>query len=146
MRHIVAELVKDGWGRYVPRMSCLREDGSTDVLCEHTLVDFIAEAYMPDDEELDRLLDLAERDGYTPSTTDAVHYGINEKSLWCRPPEALPGHVSISNEYSGAVPGPQQFTFDQFRTVLRHWREFQKLLAREGPDKLAGRRFEVTIP
>ena len=39
-----------------------------------------------------------------------------------------------------------QFTYEQFRAALKHWREFRELMAREGKDKLVGRRFEAIFP
>jgi hypothetical protein len=63
---------------------------------------------------------------------------------------AQPGHICISNEntneYSTEGGQPQQFTYEQFRAALKHWREFREMMEREGKENLVGRRYEAVFP
>jgi hypothetical protein len=78
-------------------------------------------------------------------------WGVNDTNIWLVAPMAQPGHVCIANENSGEFSTeeggqPQQFTYEQFHAALSHWREFQKMLAREGKENLVGRRYEAVLP
>src|SRR5450830_510301 len=93
----------------------------------------------------------AEAGRYVSPNPSIPDWGVNDINIWLLAPMAQPAHVCITNEnteYSSdeEYGKPQQFTYEQFRAALKHWREFQKLIAREGKEKLVGQRFEVAFP
>lgn len=94
---------------------------------------------------------MAEVGTYVSPDPSLPDWSVNDKNVWLVPPMAEPGHVCISNENAGDFSvsdggQAQQFTYEQFRAALKHWREFRDLMAREGKDKLVGRRCEAVFP
>lgn len=126
------------------------KDGAHDWALTHTLLLFMTLSDARHDAELLALLTEAEAGRYVPQNPNLPDYGINDNNLWLCPPYAEPGKVAISNENTpycfDGEEGAQQFTYAQFRAVLKHWREFQVLLARDGKTAWVGRRFETELP
>lgn len=125
-------------------------DGVPDEGLSLTLLMFLGQADARHDAELLALLAEAEAGRYVPDDPGLPDWGINDINLWLRPPQAHPGHICISNEnteycFDGEA-GSQQFTFAQFRAALKHWREFEALLTRDGKAVWVGKRFEAELP
>jgi len=150
MKRLIAEVLKRPDGSSHAVLYCVGEDGRPDHAVGNTLLEFLELSY-PSAGEIEQLLVLAESGGYVPKNPEWADWGVNDVDLWLRPPMAEPGHICISNEntgeYSTAEGGqPQQFTYEQFRAALKHWREFRELMAREGKESLVGRRYEAVFP
>ena len=148
MRRLVAEFSARA---EIPVFYCLNEVDELDRSVSWTLLDLLAESWPPDDDRLEALISRAELGGYVPDDPSLPDWGVNDKNVWLIAPMAEPGHICISNEntgeYSTAEGGqPQQFTYEQFRAALKHWREFRELMAREGKESLVGRRYEAVFP
>lgn len=148
MKRIISEIFKrpDGWLSLM--FYCVDEGGQVDRAITDTLLELIEQSY-PHEDELERLVALAESGGYASPNLTLPDWGANDINIWLVPPMAKPDHVCISNENAGdfAVDGgePQQFTYEEFRLALKHWREFKDLIAREGKENLIGRRMEVPL-
>ncbi len=127
---------------------CIGEDGQVDRAITETLLDLIEQS-SPHEDELDSLVMLAESGRYVSPNLSLPDWGVNDTNIWLVPPMAKPGHVCIANENSGdfSTDGgvPQQFSYEQFRVALKHWREFMSLVAKEGKQNLVGRRHETVL-
>ena len=148
MRRLVAEISARA---EIPVFYCLNEADELDRSVSWTLLDLLAESWPPDDDQLEALISRAERSRYVPRDPSLPDWGVNDKNVWLVAPMAKPGHICISNEntaeYSTEEGGqPQQFTYEQVRVALKHWREFRELMASVGKDKLVGRRYEAVFP
>ncbi|WP_434776892.1 hypothetical protein [Neisseria sp. Ec49-e6-T10] len=117
-----------------------------------TLLDFIKQQIPEDDAELEELFQQAKNGTYKPDDPRFADYGINSNEIWLRPPIALPDHIAITNEYteysidpdSGGE--PQQFTFDQYRKVLKFWRDCQKMVEGKDLSTIIDFRQEIPFP
>lgn len=150
MKRIIAEIHASSDGVLHNLLYCVDGNNEVDRSITETLLHFV-EMSFPNESQIEQLLLLAESGGYVPKNPEWADWGVNDVDLWLRPPMAQPGHICISNEntseFSTEEGGqPQQFTYAQFRAALKHWREFRALIAREGKDKLVGRRFEAMFP
>jgi hypothetical protein len=130
---------------------CIDDLGHVDQAVTWTLLDLLAESSPPYDIQLEQLVEKVEAGRYVPLDPSLPDWSVNDKNVWLVPPIAEHGYICISNEnagdYSESDGGqPQQFTFEQFRSALKHWREFKELIAKEGKDNLVGRRFEIPWP
>lgn len=148
MRRLVAEVSAPA---EIPTFYCLSEVDKLDRNVSWTLLALLVETWPPDDYELEALISRAERGRYVPRDPTLPDWGVNDKNVWLVPPMAKPGHICISNENTGDFSTeegghPQQFTYEQFRAALKHWREFQQMMVREGKEKLVGRRYEAVFP
>ena len=151
MKKLIADISKKPDGGLRSRFYCQDADGQLDQAVSHTLLLLITESLPASDAELEALVSEAEAGCYVPREPSLPDWGVNDKNVWLVPPMAEPGHICISNEktseYSTEEGGqPQQFTYEQFRAALKHWREFQELMTRESKDKLVGRRYEAVFP
>jgi len=151
MKKLIADVSEkaDGGLRY--RYYCHGDDGQLDRAVSHTLLMLIAESIQPSDFELEALIAEAEAGHYVPHDPSLPDWNVNDKNVWVVEPMAKVGHICISNEYldeySSEEGGcPQQFTYNQFRAALKHWRGFLELSAREGKQKMVGRRCEAEFP
>jgi len=145
---LIANLFQYPSGNLIPHFSCADIAGTVAPSVTLTLCQLIAESIPPSDERLEKLVFEAEAGLYTPADPDLADWEVNEKFVWLVPPMARPGHIAISNEYSGDLAvsegaEPQQFTYAQFRAALKHWREFLALVARDGKESWVGRRYET---
>jgi hypothetical protein len=147
MKRIIADIsqLPNGW--LSPVFYCIDAEGQLDRAVTHTLLLLIQQAH-PHEAELESLVTVAESGRYASPNLKLPDWGVNDINLWLLAPMAQPGHVCISNENAGDYSAddggqPQQFTFEQFRSALKHWREFKELIAKEGKDNLVGRRFEA---
>lgn len=150
MKRLIAEVLKRSDGSFHSVLYCVGDDGRPDQAIANTLLEFLELSY-PSAAEIERLVALAEAGSYVPKNPAWADWGVNDVDLWLLPPMAKPGHICISNEntseYSREAGGqPQQFTYEQFHAALKHWREFVQAMAREGKDKLVGRRYEALFP
>lgn len=150
MKRIIAEISATPDGVLHSVLYCVGDNDEVDRSVTDTLLHFIEMSY-PSESQIEQLLVLAESGGYVPKNPEWADWGVNDVDLWLRPPMAEPGHICISNEntseYSTEEGGqPQQFTYEQFRAALKHWREFRELIAREGKENLVGRRREAAFP
>ena len=150
MKTLIAEVLKRPNGSLHSVLYCIGDDGRPDEAIANTLLEFVELSY-PSAAEIERLVALSEAGTYAPEAPALAAWGVNEVDLWLLPPMAKPGHICISNEntseYSTEEGGhPQQFTYAQFRAALKHWRAFRELIAREGKEKLVGRRYEAVFP
>ena len=148
MKRLIAEISVRA---EIPIFYCLNEAGELERPLSWTLLDLLAESWPPDDDQLEGLVSLAELGRYVPQDPSLPDWGVNDKNVWLVPPMAEPGHICISNENTGEYSTeeggkPQQFTYEQFRAALKHWREFRELMAREGKENLVGRRYEAEFP
>lgn len=151
MKKLIADIAKKPDGGLRSRFYCQDAAGQLDQAISHTLLLLITESPPASDAELEALVSEAEAGHYVPRDPSLPDWGVNDKNVWFVPPMAQAGHICISNEntseYSTEGGGqPQQFTYEQFRTALKHWREFRELIAREGKDMLVGRRYEAVFP
>lgn len=151
MKKLIADIAKKPDGGVRSRFYCLGADGQLDRSVSHTLLLLISEALPPSDVGLEALVAEAEASRYIPRDPSLPDWGVNDKNVWLVPPMAQSDHICVSNEntdeYSTEDGGqPQQFTYEQFRVALKHWREFRELVAREGKGKLVGRRYETVFP
>lgn len=151
MKTLIAEVLTRPDGSTRPAFYCAGVDGFPDRAVSDTLLDLIAESQPPSDQHLDLLIKRVESGAYTPSNAALPDWSVNDKNVWLTPPMAKPGCICVSNENSGDLSvsdggTPQQFTYEQFRLALKHWREFRSVVEREGKDNLVGRRFEATFP
>lgn len=151
MRKLIAEVGVLNGGMLHSMFYCHNADGQLDCALTHTLLSLVEESMPPSDAQLESLIAEAEAGRYVPQDPSLPDWGVNDKNVWLVAPMAVPGHICISNEntgdYSTEEGGqPQQFTYEQFRAALKHWREFRELMAREGKDKLVGRRYEAVFP
>lgn len=150
MKRLIAEVLKRPDGSLHSVLYCVGDDGRPDQAIANTLLEFLELSY-PSAAEIERLVALAEAGSHVPKNPAWADWGVNEVDLWLLPPMAEPGHICISNENMGEYSteeggSPQQFTYEQFRAALKHWREFRELISREGMDKLIGRRYEAVFP
>jgi hypothetical protein len=150
MKRIIAEVFKrpDGW--LTTMLYCVQEDGAVDRAITDTLLDLIEQSF-PDEDHLDRLIALGESGAYVSPDKFLPDWGVNDINLWLVAPMAQLGHICVSNEnvgdYSVSDGGQaQQFTYEQFRVAMKHWRQFRELIAKEGKENLVGRRFETPWP
>ncbi|WP_434778856.1 hypothetical protein [Neisseria sp. Ec49-e6-T10] len=119
---------------------CFLKNGELDQATCRTLLDFIMEHSTSEKEDasFEELLQKVERGEYQPQDPRFADWDMNAKQIWLCPPVALPGHMAITNEYTeysidpDSSEEPQQFTFNQYRTVLKFWRECQQMI--EGKD------------
>lgn len=151
MRKLIAEIGVLKGGMLHSSFYCHSAVGQLDCAVTHTLLSLIEESMPPSDSALEALIAEVEAGRYISPDSSLPDWGVNDKNVWLVPPMAEPGHICISNEntgdYSTEEGGqPQQFTYEQFRVALKHWREFLKLMAREGKHKLLGRRYEAVFP
>jgi hypothetical protein len=150
MKTIIAEVFRLKDGTLLPQFYCVEGDGQVSRAVTDTLLDLIGQAH-PHEDELERWVKLAQSGGYKSPNGEMPDWGVNDTNIWLVAPMAQPGHVCIANENSGEFSTeeggqPQQFTYEQFHAALSHWREFQKMLAREGKENLVGRRYEAVLP
>jgi hypothetical protein len=148
MRRLVAEVSAR---TEIPVFYCLREADEIERSVSWTLLDLLAESWPPDDDQLEALISRAELGRYVPAAPSLPDWSINDKNVWLTPPMAELGCICVSNENAGDFSvsdggRPQQFTYEQFRAALKHWREFRELMAREGKANLVGRRYEAVFP
>lgn len=151
MKKLIADISKRPDGGLRSRYYCQNADGQFEQAVSHTLLLLISEASPASDAELEALVSEAEAGCYVPRDPSLPDWGVNDKNVWLVPPMAQSGHVCISNEnkdeYSTEEGGqPQQFTYEQFRAALKHWREFQQMIDRVGKDQLVDRRYEAMFP
>ena len=151
MTKLVADIWKHPQGFLSAKFYCCDADDQLDRAITHTLLSLVKEAAPPSDAGLEALIAEAEAGRYVPRDPSLPDWGVNDKNVWLVAPMAEPGHICISNENTGEYSTeeggqPQQFTYEQFRAALKHWREFRELMAREGKDKLVGRRYEAVFP
>lgn len=150
MKRLVAEIHQSSDGVLHSLDYCVDEEKRLVVAVTHTLLEFIRES-IPDDRALEALVAEAEAGCYISPNPAMPDWGVNDINIWLAPPMALPGHVCITNEnteYSSDRDhgNPQLFTYKQFHAALRHWREFQAVVAREGKNQLVGQRHEAEFP
>lgn len=151
MKKLIAEVWRHPQGFLGNAFYCHDGNGELDPAITQTLLALIQECASPSDETLEALVSTAEEGRYAPRDPTLPDWGVNDKNVWLVEPMAKAGHICISNEnteeYSTEEGGePQQFTFAQFRAALKHWREFQALVSREGKDKFVGQRYEAVLP
>lgn len=151
MKKLIAEIWRHPQGFLGHAFYCQDCDGELDRATAQTLLSLIQESASPSDESLDILISTAAEGRYAPRDPDLPDWSVNDKNVWLVEPLAAPGHICISNENTGEYSTeeggqPQQFTYEQFRAALKHWREFRELMAREGKEKLLGQRYEVAFP
>lgn len=151
MQKLIAEIGVLKGGMLHSMFYCHSADGQPNFAVTHTLLSLIEESMPPSDAALEALVAEAQAGRYIPRDPSLPDWGVNDKNLWLVPPMAESGHICISNEntgdYSTEEGGqPQQFTYEQFRVALKHWREFRELMAREGKVNLVGRRYEAVFP
>ncbi|WP_434778854.1 hypothetical protein [Neisseria sp. Ec49-e6-T10] len=129
---------EDGTHSRTLGMGCFNEDGTLDMAIGYTLLEFIEQQRPKADTEFEELLQQAEQGTYKPDDLRFGDWGINANEIWLSPPVAQKGCMAITNEnteYSidpDSGGEPQQFTFNQYRTVLKFWRECQQMI--EGKD------------
>lgn len=150
MRNLIARVELLSNGLVSIGMGCFDALGRLDTATTHTLLELVEQS-VPDDQALEALVAGAEAGLYISPNPAMPDWGVNDINIWLAAPMAQPGHVCVTNEnteYSSdeEYGQPQQFTFKQFHAALKHWREFQALIAHEGKDKLLGQRFEVEFP
>lgn len=150
MKQLIAEIHRSSDGVLHCLGYCVDENTKLDVAVTHTLLELIRES-VPDDQVLESLVAQAAAGRYTSPNPSLPDWGVNDINIWLAPPMAQPGHLCVTNEnteYSSdeAHGQPQQFTFEQFRAALSHWRQFQALVTREGKENLLGRRVEAEFP
>jgi hypothetical protein len=147
---IIAEILKYQSGALIPWLYAVGEDGKVDESISRTLLDFISESYPPADEEFESLLSTAEAGKYVPKDPSLPDWSVNDKNVWLVPPRADAGNLCISNEnasdYSVDDGHPQQFSIQQFRAALEHWRSFLRLIQEKGKENIVGKKFETLIP
>jgi len=151
MKKMIAEFFPLGNGSLSSVFYCIGPGGESLPGPSQTLFALIEESIPPSDAQLEALVGETEAGRYTPKDPRLPDWSVNNKDVWLAPPMAHPGHIAISNEYSGdfAVSEgaePQQFTYAQFRAALKHWREFLALIARDGKEHWVGRRYETEFP
>lgn len=150
MKKLIAEVWRYPDGHLSTALYSRDENGDLDKAMNQTILDLVEES-IPDDQFLEALVAQAEAGRYISPNPDLPDWGVNDINIWLVPPMAQPGHVCITNEnteYSSdeAHGKPQQFTYAQFYAALKHWREFQALIALEGKDSLLGQRYEAVFP
>lgn len=150
MKKLIAKVEVLPNGMVSTGMGCFDGEEHLDIATTHTLLELVEQAN-PDEQGLEAVVDQAERGLYTSPNPGLPDWGVNDINIWLVAPMAKPGHVCITNENteysSDEVHGnPQQFTYQQFRAAMKHWREFRELMAREGKEKLVGRRYEAAFP
>ena len=148
MKKLIADICGKPDGGFRQRFYCQGDSGQLDLAVSHTLLMLVAEMLPPSDAALEELVEQAARVHYVPHDRSLPDWSVNDKSVWLAAPMARLGHIAISNEnideYSAGEGGcPMQFTYEQFRVALKHWRYFQGLVARESREALVGRRYEV---
>lgn len=150
MKKLIADIFRTPAGGLRSRFYCQDEAGQLDRTVSHTLLMLISESLPPSDSGLEALVVQAEAGRYVPDDPSLPDWGVNDKNLWLVPPMAKPNHICIANEnteeYSSEDGQPPQFTYQQFHTALKHWREFREVMACEGKEKLVGRRYEAVFP
>lgn len=147
MKTLIAELFELPNGNLSSSLYCIGQDNQVDAAITDTLLNLIWLSH-PHEDELEKLVNLSEKGTYVSPNTSLPDWGVNDTNIWLTPPMANPGHICIANENTGdfsTEPGgvPQQFTYEQFRAALKHWREFVGLIKREGKPNLVGRRHET---
>lgn len=150
MKRIIAEVHASHDGVLHSLLYCISDNGEVDRSVTETLLHFVEMSY-PSENQIEQLMALAESGGYAPKNPEWADWGVNDINIWLLAPMAQPGHVCITNEntdYNSDEEhgNPQQFTYEQFRAALKHWREFRELMAREGKENLIGRRYEAVFP
>lgn len=150
MKRLIAEIHKSSDGVLHSLGYCVDEHRELDTAVTHTLLELIRGS-VPNDRALESLVTQAETGCYVSPNPSMPDWGVNDINIWLVPPMARPSQVCVTNEnteYSSdeEYGQPQRFTFKQFHAALKHWRESQALIAREGKDKLLGQRFEVEFP
>lgn len=146
---MVAEIVRFPSGSLMPHLYAVRENGEIDDPLTQTLMDFVMQC---DDSlsKIEELIALHQANQYEPEHPQLPDWGVNDINLWLRSPMAQSGYVCISNEntnyHSDEDGQPEQFTYEQFHAAVKHWREFQALIAQEGMDRLVGKRLEAPWP
>lgn len=151
MNKMVSTISRFSSGKLFPIFYCIDDSGEVIRALTQTLFQFIEEHATRDYSALEALINTSEAGAYTPADPDLPDWSVNDKNVWLTPPMALPGHIAISNEYSGdyaVTEGgeAQQFTYTQFRAALKHWREFLALVERDGKEHWVGRRYEARFP
>jgi len=151
MSRIVAEIFRRPDGSLGRTFYCIGDDEELDQAVTDTLLDLVAEMSAPSDSSLESLVLRAAKGAYVSPDSSLPDWSVNDKNVWLVPPMAKPGHICIANENTGEYSTeeggqPQQFTYEQFRAALKHWREFRELMAREGKENLVGRRYEAAFP
>lgn len=146
MKKLISEVFRLPSGSLIPQLYCLDDAGQPSRSVTETLLDLISEASPPADSELERLVSEAELGRYVATDPDLPDWSCNDKYVWLRPPMAEPGCICVSNEnsaeFSQEEGEPQQFTIQQFRLALDHWRKFRELIRQRGIEALAEQRFE----
>lgn len=148
MKRIIGEIFKRPNGWLSTMFYCIGESGEVDRAITDTLLELIEQS-CPHEDELEKLVELAETGCYVSPDPTLPDWGANDINIWLVPPMAKPGCVCISNENAGdfAADGgePQQFAYSEFRLALKHWREFKELIVKEGKEKLVGQQYEVQL-
>lgn len=149
MKKIIAEVFELQSKTLLPQIYCVGQDGAVDRAVTDTLLDLIWLSH-PNEDDLEKLVLLAEVGGYISPNLSLPDWGVNDTNIWLVAPMAQPGCVCISNENSGDFSVdegmPQQFTYEQFKVALSHWRAFMARIASEGKQALVGQRYEVAFP
>lgn len=149
MKKMIAEVYKLPSGSLMPQMYCIESDGNVNRAVTDTLLSLVTELNDKMMDELEALVSASEVGTYRPVDPDLPDWGINDKNVWLMPPKAKPGCLCVSNEYvpdySDDDGEPQQFTRQQFRQALAHWKSFQKLIQERGLPNMIGHRVEVQL-
>ena len=147
MKKLIAEIFELPNGSLLPQLYCIDEDGQVSRSITDTLLDTIAELSPKAATELDSFLAVVESGRYEPQELSLPDWSINEKLIWVTPPRARRGYLVITNEnipeYSLDDGQPQEFSMQQFRSAMAHWKNFQKLVQKKGKESLVGEKFEV---
>ena len=147
MKKLISEVFRLPSGSLIAQFYCVDDLGQPVRAVSETLLDLISEASTKGEAELEGLVLQMERGLYVPSNPDLPDWSVNDKYVWLRPPMAKIGHICVSNEngedFSQDEGEPQQFTIEQFRAALTHWRNFKALMDAQGRDAFIGRRFET---
>ncbi|WP_434777206.1 hypothetical protein [Neisseria sp. Ec49-e6-T10] len=148
---LVFRIAKIAEKSYLPRLSCIENNDYNQVI-GRTLLDFITQQRPKADIEFEELLQQAEQGTYQPEDPRFGDWGINVNEIWLCPPVAQKGCMAITNEnteYSidpDSGGEPQQFTFNQYRTVLKFWRECLQMIEGKDLSTIEDFRREMSLP
>ena len=146
---VVSEIFKMPNGAFAPMFYCRREDGQIDQDVTSTLLMAVEECTPAAIASLAVLIDEVAAGTYVPHDPVLPDWGVNDKNFWFGPPYTKPHHVLISNEniedYSIDHGKPQEFSLDQVRAALDHWRRFLETVRLSGKESFEGEKFESTI-
>lgn len=149
MMKIITEVFKMPKGSLIPLLYAVREDAQVDRAVTDTLCDFVSHLFSPADTEFEELLTKVGAGKYVPDNPSLADFGVNDINVWLVAPRAQEGGICISNEniFDYSVDGqPQQFSIQEFRAALEHWKNFQKIIREKGAESIVGEKFEALIP